>query len=369
MRVALVHDYIKEYGGAERVLETLHEMFPHAPVYTLVYAPDFLGPHKEKFASWHIIPSFLQLVPFKEKLLSPFRLLAPLVFQTFDFSGYDIIIVSATGAYNPTILRKKQARLICYSHTPPRYLYGFATAREWKKHMAFRVLAEVMNHVLRLVDFKAAQHVDQFVSNSENVKKRIAKFYRKDAIVVYPSVDVVGKSVKKEDYYIAGGRLARPKHIDLIIKAANELKLPLKVFGKGFAGYGEELQAMAGPTVEFVGEVSDEEKLKLMQKAKAFFFAGEEEDFGIVPVEAMGVGTPVISYKSGGVMETVVDGKTGVFFDTLTVESVVKAIKKFGKLTINPQSCITQAKKFEKKEFIKGIEKVVKEVYARTARS
>ncbi len=369
MKIALVHDYIKEYGGAERVLETLHDMFPHAPVYTLIYAPEFLGPHAERFASWHVIPSFLQLVPFKEKLLSPFRLIAPFVFQSFDFSDFDIILVSATGAYNPTILNKKQAQLLCYCHTPPRYLYGYATAREWKKHAVFKVLANLANHILRLVDFTASQNVDRYIANSENIKARIEKFYRKDAVVVYPPVDVLGKSGKKGDYYLAGGRLARPKHIDLIIQAANELKFPLKIFGKGFAGYGDELKLMAGPTVEFVGEISDDEKLKLMQGAKAFFFAGEDEDFGIVPVEAMGVGTPVIAYNSGGVKETVIDGKSGVFFNELTVGSLVKSVKKFEKLQIKPDSCITQAKKFDKKQFIAKIEKLIKERYARTSRS
>lgn len=369
MKIALVHDYIKEYGGAERVLETLHDMFPHAPVYTLIYAPEFLGPHAEKFKTWHIIPSFLQLIPFREKLLSPFRLIAPFVFQSFDFSDYDIVLVSATGAYNPTILHKKQAQLLCYCHTPPRYLYGYATAREWKKHAIFKVLASLANHVLRLVDFTASQNVDEYIANSENIKARIAKFYKKDAVVIYPPVDVVGKSGKKGDYYLTGGRLARPKHIDLIIQASNELKFPLKIFGKGFAGYGEELKAMAGPTVEFVGEVSDKEKLRLMQGAKAFFFAGEDEDFGIVPVEAMGVGTPVIAYNSGGVKETVVDGKTGVFFSELTVESLVKSVKKLEKRKIQPASCIVQAKKFEKKQFVAKIEKLIKEAYARTSRS
>lgn len=363
MKIALVHDYIKEYGGAERVLETLHEMFPNAPVYTLVYCPEFLGPHQKRFQSWHIIPSFLQFFPYKEKLLSPFRLIAPFLFWGFDFAGYDLIISSTTGAYSPNLLRKKQAKLLCYCHTPPRYLYGYATAREWKRHAFFRVAATLANHMLRLVDFAASQHVDLFIANSENIKKRIAKFYRKDAVVIYPPVTIVGKTMKKEKYFLAGGRLARPKHIDLLIQAANELKLPLKIFGKGFAGYGEELKKMAGPTVEFLGEVSDEEKLKLMQKAQAFFFAGEDEDFGIVPVEAMGCGTGVIAYKSGGVVETVVDGQTGVFFDELSVASVVKAIKKFEKLPIKPGVCIKQAQKFEKEKFIKAIEKFIKEKF------
>ena len=365
MKVALVHDYIKEYGGAERVLETLHEMYPDAPVYTLVYCPEFLGPHRDRFKDWKIKTSFLQWIPFKEKFISLYRLIAPLVFKTFIFSGYDVILVSATGAYNPTLLIKGSAKLICYCHTPPRYLYGYATAREWKKNPLLRIIAELLNHSLRLIDFKAAQNVDKFIANSEEVKARIKKFYRKDAEVVYPPVEVHLKfeiphgEFRKNRYYLAGGRLARPKHFDLLIQAANELKIPLKIFGKGFAGYGEELKAMAGPTIAFLDEVSDAEKLALMKDAKAFFFSGEDEDFGIVPVEAMGQGTPVIAYKSGGVKETVLDGKTGVFFSELSVVSIKEAINSFEKLKIKPEDCIKQAEKFDKRHFEEGIQRVV----------
>src|SRR5438045_7254039 len=130
LKIALVHDYIKEYGGAERVLEVLHEMYPDAPVYTLVYAPQFLGPHKVRFKNWNIKPSFLQYIPFSYKFISIFRLIAPFVFQTFDFSGYDMILVSATGSYSPNMIRKEKAKQICYCHTPPRYWYGYATTRD-----------------------------------------------------------------------------------------------------------------------------------------------------------------------------------------------------------------------------------------------
>ncbi len=376
MKIALVHDYIKEYGGAERVLETLHEMYPDAPVYTLVYCPEFLGPHKERFASWNIKTSPFNDVPFKEKFISIYRLFAPWLFRIFNFSGYDVILVSATGAYIPNMLNKKTAKLVCYCHTPPRYLYGYATAREWKKNLVIRVTAEVMNHILRMVDFKASQNVDQYIANSEEVAQRIKKFYRRDAVVVYPPVVIAPSDQKRatsrekkqrdtnglhaNQYYLAGGRLARPKHFDLIIQAANELKIPLKIFGKGFAGYGDELQAMAGSTVEFVGEVSDAEKVALMKDAKAFFFAGEDEDFGIVPVEAMGVGTPVIAYRSGGVKETVLEDKTGVFFDELTVASVIRAIKKFKTMNIKSQDCIKQAEKFNRKHFEEKIQAILR---------
>ncbi len=375
MKIALVHDYIKEYGGAERVLEALHDLYPNAPVYTSLYVPASLGPHRERFRTWDIRTSWMQAIPFHDRLISILRLVAPLAFMSFDFSGYDVVITSATGAYFPNTLHKGEATLICYCHTPPRYLYGYATAREWKKNSVVRVLAEVANHFLRMVDFKAAQHVDYFIANSEEVKRRIQKFYRKDATVIYPPVNneisnfkfsISNQSSKYQiqntKYYLAGGRLARPKHIDLIVEVCTKEKLPLIVFGKDFAGYGEELRTMAGESVQFVGEVGDDEKMQLMAHAKAYIFSSEDEDFGITPVEAMSVGTPVIAYRSGGVQETVVDGKTGIFFDSLTEDSLKDAIKEFAKKKFDEKTIATYAKKFAKERFLKEIAQFVSRV-------
>ena len=363
MKIALVHDYIKEYGGAERVLETLHEIWPKAPIFTSVYLPNFLGPHKERFKEFDIRPSWLQYIPFKSKLTSPIRLIAPLIFKSMDFSKYDVVIVSATGAYNPNTIRKEKAIQICYCHTPPRYLYGYPTARVWKKNAFFRVLAEIANHFLRMTDFESSQNVDFFIANSKEVAKRIEKFYRRDSVVIYPPVDIPSinhqLTINDSGYYLAGGRLARPKRIDLAVKVCTKLKLPLKVFGKEFAGYGEELRKIAGPTVEFLGEISDEEKFRVMAGAKAFIFPAEFEDFGITPVEAMAVGTPVIALRSGGVKESVIDGKTGIFFDEPTVGSLSAVIHRFEKMKINPEDCLAQAKKFSKERFRREIENFV----------
>lgn len=363
MKVALVHDYIKEYGGAERVLETLHEIWPKAPVFTTVYLPKFLGPHKERFSKWDIRTSFLQLIPFKGKLISPFRIIAPRIFKSWNFSRYDVVIVSATGAYTPNLINKGKAVQISYCHTPPRYLYGYPTARNWKNNVIVRIFGEIANHFLRMTDFEAAQNVDYFIANSKEVAARIEKFYRRDSTVIYPPVEipVTGQSsaIKYRGYYVTGGRLARPKRIDLAVKVCTKLKLPLKVFGKEFAGYGEELRKMAGPTVEFLGEISDEEKFRLMAGAKAFIFPAEFEDFGITPVEAMAVGTPVIALRSGGVKESIIEGKTGVFFDEPTVESLASAVSKLERSKIKSEDCIAQAKKFSKERFIREIKNFV----------
>ncbi len=386
MKVALVHDYIKEYGGAERILEALHEIYPDAPVFTTVYLPEFLGPHRERFKNWDIRTSFLQYFPFKAKLISPFRLIAPLAFKSFDFSKFDVVIASATGAYSPNNLKFKISNLklkrpvtVCYCHTPPRYLYGYATAREWRKNIIFRVLGELVNHFLRLIDFKSSQNVDYFIANSENVRERIKKFYKKDSKVIYPPVVSMNQEsrIKKKNhnsrfiipnsYYLAGGRIARPKHIELIVETFVKLNLPLKVFGRGFAGYEKEFKiqnskfkiASKKSKVEFLGEVGDEEKIEFMRNAKAFIFAAEDEDFGITPVEAMSVGTPVIAYKSGGVVESVLEDKTGIFFDKLSVGSLSEAIERFSNSTIKPEDCIKQAQKFSKERFKKEIKEFV----------
>ncbi len=376
MRIAIVHDYIKEYGGAERVLEELIKLYPKATVYTTVYLPKYLGPHKSRFSEYKIRTSFLQYFPFKAKLISPFRLLSPLAFKLFNFTDYDLIIVSQTGAYFPNVVDKEKAVLICYTHTPPRYLYGFATAREWKKNVILRVLGELANHLLRILDYRAAQNVDYFIANSENIAARIEKFYRRKAIVIYPPVGMESGSKNHESgkkihnskfiipnsYFLCGGRLARPKHIELIVMTFTKLRLPLIVFGKEFAGYGASLRRLAGKNVQFVGEVSDGEKIELMKGANAYIFAAEDEDFGITPVEAMMVGTPVIAYKSGGVMETVEEEKTGIFFDTLSVGSLTMALNKFKKVSFDKDVIIKHAQKFSAKNFDSQISNFISKV-------
>lgn len=366
MRVAIVHDYIKEYGGAERVLEELLKIYPTADVYTSVYIPKYLGPHRDRFKKYKIHTSFLQGIPFKAKLISPLRLLAPFAFMSMNLSSYDVIIVSQTGAYFPNLVPKtKDQRLICYTHTPPRYLYGYMTARDWKSNKFKYVVGSIMNHFLRIVDFYASKNVDQFIANSQEVAERIKKFYRKEAIVIYPPVEIGQRPEtrgQKLDYYLAGGRLAKSKGIDVTIDAFLKNKKSLKVFGKGFAGFEEILLEKVGSkvtSIEFLGEITDEEKLTHMGRAKAFIFSAYDEDFGITPVEAMGAGTPVIAFKSGGVKETVVDKKTGVFYEPNTPSTLSKAIDEFEKLKIKPEDCVTQAKKFSPEIFDKRVKEIV----------
>ncbi len=365
MRVAIVHDYIKEYGGAERVLEELVKVFPEAHIYTSVYLPHYLGPHKNRFEKMKIHTSFFQHIPLNAKLISPFRIIAPFVFKSFNLSDYDVIIVSQTGAYFPNLVQKGNAKLICYTHTPPRYLYGYMTARDWKKNPFKRVVGNIMNHFLRMADYHASKNVDVFIANSQEVAIRIKKFYRREAEVIYPPVGLPAKSEgkKTQNYFLTGGRLARAKGTDVVINAFLKNNKPLKVFGKGFAGFEEELLSKLKnkqTNIEFLGEISDEEKNLLMREARAFIFTSYDEDFGITPVEAMGQGTPVIAHNSGGVKETVIDGKTGLFYEPNTPAALSAAIEKFEKLRINPSDCKTQAQKFSPETFDRKIKEIVK---------
>lgn len=380
IKVALVQDYIKEFGGAESVLETLSDIFPNAPIFTSIYRPKFLGPHQQRLEKkWQgrVNQSFFHYLPFAHKIISPLRLLSPLAFKSFDFSQYDIIITSATGAYFPNSLNKKNAKLICYCHTPPRYLYGLPTARKFTKNKIIRFIVEIVNHFLRISDFRYSQNVDQYIANSKTTAARIKKFYRKQAIIINPPVELPNNNLQstiddRQSYFLAGGRLARAKRFDIAIQACNQLGLKLKIFGRDFSNTLEDLKkisassakdfASAESNIEFIGEVTQQEKAQLYQNAKAFIFSADQEDFGIVPVESMAYGCPVIAYRSGGVTETVVDGKTGVFFDELTPESCVQAIKKFQKLKIKSSDCISRASEFSTEKFISKIKKTV-EIY------
>ncbi len=368
LRIALVQDYIKEFGGAEAVLETLSDIFPDAPIYTSIYKPEYLGPHQDRLQQkWQgrVRQSFFRYIPFAHKIISPLRLLSPLAFRSFDFSEFDIIITSATGAYFPNSLNKKTAKLICYCHTPPRYLYGLPTARKFTQNKFIKALVDVVNHFLRLKDFHYSQKVDQYIANSKTTAARIQKFYRRDSIVINPPVDMPKKNIheskitKNDSYFLTGGRLARAKRFDIAIQACNQLDLNLKIFGRDFANTLEDLKKISGKTIEFVGEVNQEEKAKLYQNAQAFIFSADQEDFGIVPVESMAYGCPVIAYRSGGVTETVIKNKTGVFFNELTGQSCADAIKKFQKLKLKSSDCISCAAEFSPEKFISKIKELI----------
>jgi glycosyltransferase involved in cell wall biosynthesis len=386
MKIALVHDYLREYGGAERVVEAMHEMWPQAPLYTSFVDWKALGAHAGRFKEWDIRTSWVQHNWLVKKFHSPLRFLAPKIWESFDLSGYDVVISSSgwfmcrgvkAGRRQETSDKRQERPLhICYIHHPPRNLYGYATGSDLQKYWPVRVYATVVNFFLRQYDFETAQKVDYFVANSKETARRVSKFYRRESTVIYPPVEIhdlrfkINDLRRKQGYYVSVGRLTYAKRIDLAIEACNKLKLPLKIVGKG----KEEkyLRSIAGPTIEFVGGVSDSELDQLYARAKALIFCALDEDFGMVPVEAMAHGVPVVALAQGGVLETVIDGKTGVLFDEPTVESLVKAIKHFDisiHRSVTAKACIAHAKKFSKERFKKELKSFVEKAYHRDSYS
>ncbi len=336
MKVALVHDQLREFGGAERVLVSLKKIFPQADIYTTTFDLNSLGSHKKLIKDWKIYVSWFGKIPFLNKFYSPFRFLTPLIWESFDFSKYDLVISSSGSWMSKGIKTKKPTIHISYIHHPPRYLYGYETAVEWQKYFLIKIYGYIVNHFLRIWDFTSSQRADYLIANSEETKKRIEKFYRRDSTVIYPPVDIpkkisnfqfpISKQISNfkqpiSNFYITVSRFARAKHIDVLIKAANKLRFNLKIVGSGRDE--ERLKQIAGPTVEFLGNLTDEELKKTYVNAKAFLFASRDEEFGIAPVEAMGYGLPVIAYRSGGLPEYVVDGKNGYLFNQLEEGSLI----------------------------------------------
>ena len=379
MKVALVHDYLNEFGGAERVLLALSEIFPKAPIYTAFYRED--SEAYRRFRGKEIIASWAQKVPFfKTKLHSPLRFLAPFIWNSFarQLADFDVVITSSSWYVTKGVVKRKTTSdkrktvEICYCHTPPRYLYGYPTSVEWQKYWPVRIYALLVNHFMRVYDYEAAQRVDYFIANSKEVNARIKKFYRRNSTVIYPPVELdrdqlPETSKKKSDsYFLVVSRIVGGKGLQLAVEAANKLGFPLKVVGKA-TGYGAEdkkIKEMAGENVEFLGYVSDSELVGLYTNARAFLALATDEDFGITPVEAMLCGTPVIAYDGGGYKETVIQGKTGLFFDPATIGSLTLAINTFfdmeKKGAFDPKFIKSHAQKFSSERFKKEIKTFVK---------
>lgn len=366
MKVALVHDYLKEYGGAERVLEALHEIFPKAPVYTAYVNLDTMGENGKRFKDWDVRPSWFQKFPFASSLLSPFRIFGPMMFESFDLSEYDLVISSSSATHlAKAVITKPETLHISYIHTPPRFLYGYVTSFNYKKHWWTRIGGEIINHFMRIYDFEVSQRPDILVANSKNVQDRIKKFYRRDSVVIYPPIDLSSfprkrESIKKKDYFLVLSRLVRGKGVEVVVEACGKLGLPLKVAGSG--PEMDNLKKMSGKNVEFLGWVSDEERVKLLQDAKALIVASEDEDFGITSIEAQAAGTPVIAPASGGFLETVMDGKTGLLYGgsgMVTVESLIDALQKFDPSKFDAEDLRKNAEKFSKERFKKEILELV----------
>ncbi|MGB9768383.1 MAG: glycosyltransferase family 4 protein [Dictyoglomus turgidum] len=364
MRVAVVHDWIVNIGGAEKVLKAILELFPDADVYTLVYLKDTL---RKLGINNKVYSSFISGLPFAKTKYSYYLPLMPLAIEQFDLSKYDLVI-SSSHCVAKGVLTKSYQIHICYCHTPMRYIWDlyFPYLKEHKLENGIKgIFVKPILHYLRIWDVSSANRVDYFIANSQNVANRIRKIYRRDSVVIYPPVDVERflPSYKKEDYFMVLSRLVPYKKVDLVVETFNELNLPLVVIGDG-----EEMgkiKKMAKENIKILGWQEDDVVKEYLAKAQALIFASEE-DFGIVPVEAQACGTPVIAYNRGGAKETVIDGETGILFEEQNVESLKKAVLRFLKERDNFQrdKIMENAKRFSedrfKREFKSYIEGIIR---------
>ncbi len=357
-KIALVHDHLNQIGGAEKVLLEFHNIFPNSPIFTLIYK-------KEKvpfFNKGKIITSRLQQTLGIDYFFKWFLLSMPTAWESFNFANYDVIL-SSTSALAKGIITPSNSLHFCYCHTPTRYLWS--DTHEYVDSLqvpAFvkKVLISKLKK-LREWDFAAAQRVDHFIANSHFVANRIKKYYRREARVIYPPVEVERcySNPCRENYYIIVSRIRPYKKIDLAIDAFNQLKLPLKIIGGG--EYANVLKKkVKNNNIEFLGELSDDLKYKYLSKAKAFIYP-QEEDFGITAVEAMASGCPVIAYGSGGVMETVENKKTGLFFEEQNWESLAEAILDFNRLEFDSEYIRDRTMRFSGKRFKQEIKDFITE--------
>ncbi len=367
MKIAIIHDFLTYWGGAEQVLLSLHRLYPEAPIYTLIYNEEFV---KKYFPNAQIKGSFLQKFPKflrnRKKYLLPLLAVAP---ETFDLKDFDLVISSSSSFAKGVVVKPKTVH-ISYCHTPTRFLWDWywEYLREnnvigWKKIFIIPVL-----HYLRMWDKSVAERIDYFIANSETTRRRIEKFYRREAHVTYPPADTdkykveSGKlKVKNDGYFLIVSRLSPYKKIDVAIEAFNKLDWPLVIVGEG--GHGEYLKKIAGKNIKFAGFVEGEKLAGYYQGAKALIFPGED-DFGITAIEAMASGVPVIALRRGGTRETIIEGVTGEFFDHSVAPLVADAVMRFiGKESkYDAEAMRAQAEKFSRRIFEKNIKEYVEKV-------
>ena len=350
MKVALVHDYLKEFGGAERVLKTLSEMYPNAPIYTAFRIKNSTA--DKEFKNVKIIESWLAPLLKIWRLYSPLRFLTPIIWRSFDFSDYDLVITSCSWYITRGFRMGKNTKVIAYCHTPPRWLYGYEMSVGFTKYWPVKIYAAIVSHFMRIYDFNTAQKINNWIANSKNVAVRIMKYYRKESTVIYPPIEVEKiinqtKDIAREDYYFIASRQVGSKGIEEAINIFTKLNKKLYI-----AGEGERFELKSNK-VKFLGRLTDDELYKTYAKAKGFIALAKDEDFGMTVVEAQAAGTPVVAFNGGGFKESIISGKTGVFIDEITEESLKMAINKIETTKWDKKVLLDNAKKFSKERFKK----------------
>jgi glycosyltransferase involved in cell wall biosynthesis len=346
-KIAIVHDYFTQRGGAERVAEQLCAMLPEADVYSTVALPRMLPPG---IPPGKMRTSWMQSLPKMEKYYRLYFAIYPLGVRSFDLSDYDLVISSSSG-YAKAVHTRPDAIHICYCHTPMRWVWRYTDYAEREKFgVGTRAVLPVVLKALRAWDCNAARQPDQFVANSALVAQRIESFYGRHSVVIHPPIDVGRFHVtsRQNDSFLVLSRLVAYKRIDLAIEACNRLGRHLNIIGDG--PDRKRLEEMAGPTIRFLGRLSDQETQRHVSECQALLFPGEE-DFGMVPLEVASAGRPTIAYRGGGAAETIVEGLTGLFFDKANVDSLVGAMEEFQHHTWSPSLLRNHARGFDVQVF------------------
>jgi glycosyltransferase involved in cell wall biosynthesis len=359
MKVALAHDYLNQYGGAERVLEQLHDLYPDAPIYTSMYAPQAMP---AAYRSWDIRTSFMQRLPLVATRHQAYLMVYPIAFESFDLSGYDVVI-SNSSAFCKGVVTGPNTLHISYCLTPMRWVWNYRAyvERERLGGVARMLLPPLISY-LRIWDAGASSRVDRYVAISSAVASRIKKYYRRDSEIIFPPVDTAQfpATCPIGDYYMTAGRMTPYQRKDLIVDAFRDLGRPVKIVGDGRDR--ARLQARATPNVEFPGWVDDATLRDLYTNCRGYLFPGEE-DFGIAPVEAQAAGKPVIAYAAGGALDTVIDGETGVHFARQTPGDLAAAVRRFESLTFDPARIRQNAERFSSPVFRERFSSFVARAY------
>ncbi len=359
MKIALVHDYLAQDGGAERVLKAFHQLWPEAPIFVLFHDKEKITDFQEA----HIRESFLARMPGGKTRYQWYLPWMPLATERHNVHEFDVVL-SSTSAFAKGILTRPETLHISYCHTPTRYLW--TDTHEYIEDLKYnRVVKSVLPrliHHLRLWDKMSVDRVDHFIANSGTVRQRIQKYYRRESDIIHPPVDVHRFAIAPQigDYFLTGGRLVPYKRFDLLVQAFNRLQTPLKIFGTG--PEMNRLKAKAKSHIEFLGRISDTEKAYLMSRTKAFLHP-QIEDLGITPIESMAAGRPVIAYGVGGVTETVIPGKTGLFFHEQNWESLLDAVIHFDASAWDSHDIRMWAERFSADAFKDKVRRYVEDRY------
>lgn len=359
MRVAIVHDWLNQIGGAEGVLEELVQMFPEAPVYTSIYWPDAMP---DAYRRWDIRSTWMDRLPGIHRRHQPYLLLYPLAFGGLDLSDYDLVISNKSG-FCMGVRTSPETRHICYCLTPTRFVWDFdGYVQREQVNRVTRQLIKPFLGWLRKWETAAATRVNTFVAISHEIRSRVRRFYGRDSTIIYPPVDtrrfLPNQDGSHDGYYLIVSRLVPYKRIDLAVEAFTELGLPLWIGGSGRDR--ASLEELAGPNVRFLGRVPDGDLGALMAGCRAFVFPGLE-DFGITPVQAMAAGRPVIAYAGGGALDTVVDGVTGTFFREQTPESLIEAVLRTDGAGFDPGTIRAHAERFDVEVFRTRVREYIEE--------